>query len=66
MVIDIVVCGLDVDYLIYVINYDLFDSVDSYVYCIGCIGCVGWEGIVIFLINFVDKWKLWLIECYLC
>lgn len=41
VVIDVVVCGIDIDDVIYVINYQCFEDEKMYVYCIGCIGCVG-------------------------
>lgn len=44
--IDVVVCGLDVDNFDVVFNYDLFCDFEVYVYCIGCIGCVGSKGLV--------------------
>lgn len=54
LVIDVVVCGIDVLDISYVINFDLLCSVDVYLYCIGCIGCVGKKGIVILLVEVYD------------
>lgn len=48
VVIDIVVCGIDVDELFYVVNFDLFNVLEIYVYCIGCIGWVDVSGVVFF------------------
>lgn len=50
VVIDVVVCGLDVFCIIYVYNYDILFDVEFYIYCIGCIGCVGCKGKVILLV----------------
>lgn len=44
---DVVVCGIDVDDVMYVFNYDLLNELEVYVYCIGCMGCGGCVGIVI-------------------
>lgn len=44
VVIDIVVCGIDISELFIVVNLDLFNMVVDYVYWIGCIGCVGVSG----------------------
>lgn len=51
---DIVLRGIDVDGVIYVINFDLFDEVESYVYWIGWIVWVGKSGIVIFFCDFFE------------
>lgn len=50
VVIDVVVCGLDVVCIIYVINYDVFYDIEVYIYWVGCIGCVGCIGKVILLV----------------
>lgn len=44
VVIDVVACGFDVDGIIYVVNYDLFDDIELYVYRIGRIGRMGRKG----------------------
>lgn len=44
VVMDIVVCGIDISELFVVVNFDLFNMVVDYVYCIGCIGWVGVSG----------------------
>lgn len=41
VVIDVVVCGLDIKFLVLVVNFELVWDLEVYVYCIGCIVCVG-------------------------
>lgn len=65
VVIDVVLCGLDIDDISYVFNFDLLLIVDVYFYCIGCIGCVGCKGVVIFLVEVYDYLLLGRIGCYL-
>lgn len=57
VVMDIVVCGLDIEELLYVVNYELLNVLEDYVYCIGCIGCVVVIGEVLLLVC-VDEYKL--------
>lgn len=52
---DVVVCGFDVDGVMYVFNYDIFEDVESYIYCIGWIGCVGGLGFVIMFVVVKDE-----------
>jgi len=44
VVIDVVVCGFDVEWISYVVNYDILIDIEFYVHCIGCIGWVGRSG----------------------
>lgn len=55
---DVVVCGLDVDWFSYVVNYDIFYDSEFYVYCIGCIGCVGCSGEVVLFVIYCENWLL--------
>lgn len=59
VVMDVVVWGLDIFYVCYVYNYDLFNVFDNYVYCIGCIVCVGMDGkVVVFcVLDEIDQLK---------
>lgn len=57
VVIDIAVCGLDIEELLYVVNYELLNVFEDYVYCIGCIGCAAVIGEVLLLVC-VDEYKL--------
>lgn len=41
IVIDVVVRGFDVDGIIYVFYFNIFDDWVFYIYCVGCIGWVG-------------------------
>jgi len=52
VVIDVVVCGIDVEWIVWVINFDMFGDHDVYIYCVGCIGCVGCDGIGISFVFF--------------
>lgn len=65
ILIDVVVCGIDIDNVDFVINFDLFYSVDIYLYCIGCIVCVGKKGLVIFLVEVYDYKLFGKIKCYI-
>lgn len=65
VVIDVVVCGIDVDDVIYVINYMIFDEEKIYLYCVGCMGCVGKIGIVVMFVDWEDLYKWVLINCVL-
>lgn len=50
IVIDLIVCGLDIVEVLYVINFDILDELESYIYWIGWMGWVDVEGIVLFFI----------------
>lgn len=56
VVIDVVVRGIDIDNIIYVINYDILFEKESYVYCIGRMGWVGNSGkVIIFIILYENR-----------
>lgn len=61
MVIDVGLWGFDFLEVMYVVNYDLFDSIEDYVYWCGWIGWMGYFGIVIFFLildcKIVDEFK---------
>lgn len=65
LVIDVVVCGIDVLNVSYVINFDMLCKVDIYVYCIGRIGCVGVKGMVILLVEVYDFEMVIKVVCYM-
>lgn len=65
VVIDVVVRGIDIDNIIYVINYDFLLEKESYVYCIGRMGCVGKKGKVIIFVMFYEERMLLEIEEYI-
>lgn len=65
VVIDIVVCGIDISGFFYVINYDLFNVFEIYVYCIGCIGWVEVSGLVILFCDIEECFYLWDIEKFI-
>lgn len=54
IVIDVVVCGLDIEDLFYVIYYDLVVSEKEYMYCFGWIGWMGKLGMVIIFVNLCE------------
>lgn len=58
IVMDVVVCGLDVDDFEVVFNFDLLNDVEDYIYCIGCIGRVGKEGWVFIFVLGCEFYKL--------
>lgn len=69
VVIDVVVCGIDIDDVLYVVNFDLLNELESYVYWIGWMGRVGSEGVVVFFCIVVE-WSLlsnieWFFGCFL-
>lgn len=66
VVIDVVVCGLDVECISYVVNFDIFIDIELYVYCIGCIGCVGCFGDVISFIMLCECYLFKYIEKVMC
>lgn len=49
VVIDVVVCGIDIFGVSYVYNFELFEVVEVYVYWIGWMVCVGVDGDVVVL-----------------
>lgn len=57
-----VVCGIDIEGLLCVINIDLLWFVEDYVYWIGCIGCVGKLGEVILFVSCEEENILFDIE----
>lgn len=67
IVIDVLLCGLDVSMVIFVINYDMsvefynlcLLNYEMYLYCIGCSGWFGKKGVVFNLI-------LGDFECVIC
>lgn len=59
VVIDVVVCGFDVEWILYVFNYDILYDIEFYVYWIGCIGRVGCLGVVLI---FVLLWEFYLFK----
>lgn len=65
VVIDVVVCGIDIFDVSYVFNFDMLCSGDIYLYCIGCIVCVGCKGIVILLVEVYDYLLLGKVGCYI-
>lgn len=54
VVIDLVVCGIDIEGVLYVINVEVLYELDFFIYWVGCIGCNGLNGIVIILYLLVD------------
>lgn len=61
VVIDVVVCGIDILVFVNVINYDFFLQFKVFVYCVGCMVCVGqcgwvyvfvWEFDLFYFIDF--------------
>lgn len=55
--IDLVVCGIDIDNLEYVINFDIVCDKEIYIYCFGWIGCMGKEGCVIIFVIYKEEFK---------
>lgn len=53
--IDLVVCGIDIEGISYVINYELLLDLDFFVYCVGRIVCVGYFGIVVMIYDLVNE-----------
>lgn len=56
-------CGIDIQVVNVVINFDFLKNVEIYFYCIGCLGCYGYFGLVINLINWDDRFNFYNIEC---
>lgn len=65
MVIDVVVCGIDIECISFVVNYDILFDVEFYVYCIGCIGCVGCFGCVLLFVELCECCLLCNIEYFI-
>lgn len=63
VVIDVVVCGLYIDVLDVVVNYELLCLVVDYVYCIGC---MGWVGVVGVVVSFICVDSVENVESYFC
>lgn len=51
VVIDVVVCGIDVQDVLYVVNYQILKDYEMYIYCVGRIGCVGKNGKVFMFVD---------------
>lgn len=66
VVIDFVVCGIDIECVNIVINYDMSFSADTYLYRVGRVGCFGIKGfVVMFVVLFEDIEVLsFVYECF--
>lgn len=59
-ILDLFICGIDIQLVNVVINFDFFKNFEIYLYCIGCLGCFGYFFINLFI--YEDRFELYKVE----